>query len=51
MQGRSNASIATTLGVSEHTARHHTERVMVKLGVRSRAQVAPTLLERVRMAD
>ncbi|MGZ8377103.1 MAG: helix-turn-helix transcriptional regulator [Gemmatirosa sp.] len=40
----SNAELAAALGVSQHTARHHTERVMQKLGVRRRAEVAPTLL-------
>jgi DNA-binding CsgD family transcriptional regulator len=51
MQGRSNADIAAALGVSEHTARHHTERVMVKLGVHSRAQVGPALLGHAALAD
>ena len=38
--GRSNAAVAAALGISESTARHHTERVLVKLGVSSRAEVA-----------
>jgi DNA-binding CsgD family transcriptional regulator len=38
--GRSNAQIATALTVSVHTARHHTEVVLAKLRVRSRAAVA-----------
>ena len=37
---RSNAEIAKTLAVSPHTARHHTERVLEKLGVSSRNRVA-----------
>ena len=37
---RSNAEIAMTLAVSPHTARHHTERVLEKLGVTSRNRVA-----------
>ena len=40
----SNAELAAALGVSAHTARHHTERVMQKLGVRKRSEVAATLL-------
>jgi DNA-binding NarL/FixJ family response regulator len=36
--GRSNAGVAEALGISEHTARHHTESVLAKLGVRSRAE-------------
>ena len=36
---RTNAEVAAALGVSEHTARHHTERVLRKLGVRSRRDV------------
>lgn len=35
--------IAAALGISLHTARHHTEKVLRKLGVRSRAHVAPVL--------
>jgi DNA-binding CsgD family transcriptional regulator len=41
--GRSNAAIATELCISPDTARHHTEDVMRKLGVRSRAEVGPRL--------
>jgi len=40
---RTNAEIARRLGISEHTARHHTERVLAKLAVRSRRQVAARL--------
>lgn len=39
-RGVSNADIAATLGISPHTARRHTERVLRKLEVNSRAQVA-----------
>ncbi|HEU4699157.1 MAG TPA: helix-turn-helix transcriptional regulator [Gemmatimonadales bacterium] len=38
-EGRSNSDVAAALGVSPHTARHHTENVMAKLGARSRAEV------------
>ncbi len=38
-QGRSNAAIAAALRISPHTARHHTESVLVKLGVHSRDEV------------
>ena len=41
--GRSNAAIADALRVSEHTARHHTERVLRKVHVHSRAQLAPAI--------
>lgn len=42
-QGRSNAELALALHISPHTARHHTENVKSKLGVRSRAEVAAHL--------
>lgn len=35
-QGKSNAEIALILGISEHTVRHHIERIFVKLGVENR---------------
>lgn len=38
-EGKGNPEIASTLGVSVFTARHHTESVMLKLSVRTRAQV------------
>lgn len=41
--GESNRQIAARLGVSEHTARRHTERILRKLGVRSRFAVAERL--------
>ncbi|MFN2566322.1 MAG: response regulator transcription factor [Gemmatimonadaceae bacterium] len=43
--GKSNAEIASILSISEHTARHHTERVLTKLGVSSRAAVGASLGE------
>ncbi len=36
---RSNLEIAAALCISPHTARHHTEQVLVKLGLHSRAGV------------
>jgi DNA-binding NarL/FixJ family response regulator len=44
MRGMPNAEIAGELSVSEHTARRHTEKVLSKLEVRSRAEVADRLL-------
>jgi DNA-binding CsgD family transcriptional regulator len=38
--GRSNKEIAQTLGTTSHTARRHTEHVLQKIGVHSRAAVA-----------
>jgi DNA-binding CsgD family transcriptional regulator len=35
-----NAEIAAALGVSPHTARHHTEHVLQKLGLNSRRMLA-----------
>lgn len=43
LQRRSNAEIAEALELSEHTARHHTERVLHKLGVNSRIALAEAL--------
>jgi DNA-binding NarL/FixJ family response regulator len=42
-QGRSNTAIATALQISSHTARHHTQRVLTKLGVHSRAEAGAKL--------
>jgi ATP/maltotriose-dependent transcriptional regulator MalT len=39
-QGLSNREIASTVRVSTHTARHHTQHVLGKLGVRSRSRAA-----------
>lgn len=43
-RGLNNAEIAESLSISPHTARRHTERVLGKLDVRSRAEVAVRLL-------
>jgi DNA-binding CsgD family transcriptional regulator len=40
---KSNAEISCELGISQHTARHHTERVLAKLGISSRRRVASVL--------
>lgn len=40
----SNNEIAQTLIISPHTARRHTERILMKLQLRSRAEVAAKLL-------
>jgi DNA-binding CsgD family transcriptional regulator len=42
-QGLRNADVAGSLAISTATARHHTEHVMAKLGVHSRAAIAMTL--------
>ena len=42
-EGCTNAEIAASLGISPFTARNHTERVLGKLGVSSRAKVAGAL--------
>lgn len=42
-EGFSNAEIAQRLGVSYFTARNHTEQVLLKLGVSSRAAVGAVL--------
>jgi DNA-binding CsgD family transcriptional regulator len=38
--GMAIKEIGATLGISAHTARHHTERIYTKLGVRNRVAVA-----------
>ena len=48
--GRTNAEIAESQFISAHTARHHTESVLLKLGVHSRREVA-RVLERVAHID
>lgn len=40
LDGRANDEIANALNISAHTARHHTQRVLEKLGVHSRAAIA-----------
>jgi DNA-binding CsgD family transcriptional regulator len=42
-EGRRNTAIAAELGISPHTARHHTQHVLAKLGVHSRAEAAARL--------
>jgi len=42
-EGCSNSTVARRLGISPHTARHHTQRVLGKLGVRSRAEAGARL--------
>jgi DNA-binding CsgD family transcriptional regulator len=44
-QGKPNRAIAAALRITEHTARRHTERVLTKLGVSSRAAVASALAD------
>jgi DNA-binding CsgD family transcriptional regulator len=39
-EGRSNREIAQAVRVSTHTARHHTQHVLGKLGVRRRTRAA-----------
>lgn len=39
-QRRNNGEIAARLGLSEHTVRHHTERILRKMGAASRTEVA-----------
>jgi DNA-binding NarL/FixJ family response regulator len=39
-RGTRNSGVAADLRISPHTARHHTENVLTKLGVHSRAEVA-----------
>jgi DNA-binding CsgD family transcriptional regulator len=41
--GRRNAAIAAELGISPHTARHHTQHILAKLGVHSRAEAGALL--------
>lgn len=42
-RGEPNAVVAERLGISPHTARRHTESVMLKLGARTRGQVGAIL--------
>ena len=42
-QGRSNQAIARELKISSHTARHHTQKILSKLEVHSRAEAGAKL--------
>ena len=44
-RGMSNRDIARTLAVSTHTARHHTENVLLKLDVHTRAAVGGVVFD------
>jgi DNA-binding CsgD family transcriptional regulator len=46
ISGRQNADIARDLGISASTARHHTQRVLDKLGVHSRAAIPSLVITR-----
>jgi DNA-binding CsgD family transcriptional regulator len=46
VEGRLNGEIARAISISPHTARHHTEKIMRKLHLRSRAEVAGRILQR-----
>lgn len=43
--GATNAAVAADLGISPHTAKRHTERVLQRLAVSSRARVLDALME------
>jgi DNA-binding NarL/FixJ family response regulator len=45
-EGCANLVIAQRLGISPHTARHHTQRVLSKLGVHSRSEAGAQLRRR-----
>lgn len=42
--GKSNVAISRTMEISPHTAHHYTERVLLKIGVRTRGEVAAKVL-------
>ena len=42
-KGYSTKELAESCGISLHTARRHTEKVFIKLGVRNRAQIGPRI--------
>lgn len=44
-RGASNSEIADRLGISPHTARHHAQRVLEKVGTHSRKAVGMRFLE------
>jgi DNA-binding CsgD family transcriptional regulator len=43
-RGASNATVASELHISGHTARHHTENVLAKLNVHTRGEVAAAIV-------
>ena len=43
--GRTNLQISQALGISPSTARHHTERVLDKLGIRTRSAIHAAFIE------
>jgi pimeloyl-ACP methyl ester carboxylesterase len=45
-QGRTNREIATRMGIDERSAEGHVERIRLRLGFRSRAQIAAWYAER-----
>ncbi len=44
-EGMANQQIAEALCISSHTVRHHVEQILLKLGLRSRTEVGPALLQ------
>ena len=49
-RGLTNRQISTELGISERTAGNHVARILRKLGLRSRAQIASWTTERQLLA-
>ena len=49
-RGLTNRQISTELGISERTAGNHVARILRKLGLRSRAQIASWVTERQLLA-
>jgi DNA-binding CsgD family transcriptional regulator len=47
-RGLSNSAIAAALGISSHTARHHTQHILRKLGVHSRSAAGARIRDLVR---
>jgi DNA-binding CsgD family transcriptional regulator len=45
IRGQSNSEIAQSLGLSRHTVKTHLERILEKLGVHSRTEVAVAVVE------
>jgi DNA-binding CsgD family transcriptional regulator len=44
-EDQTNEQIAKRLSISPHTARHHTERILAKLGAKSRTLVRNALVQ------